>query len=253
MIVAEAVAQSVPSADYGLDAPVLVKRMFTRAAWAIGVGAALYFINHDEYPSTSAQLLAILGAIGLGFLGAGFFMIWSSRTGKLRMRDRLLDSLELKGDEKVLDVGCGRGLLLIGAAKRLKSGKATGIDIWNPHDLSKNSAEATRQNAKIEGVSDKVRIEDGDARHMVYPDRNFDVVVSSLAIHNIPDSHERDQAVREMWRVLRPGGKLLIYDLFHTANYAKLLETAGATDVTVSPTSWLWCVPSRSLLARKPN
>jgi len=246
------VAQTPPAADYGLDAPVVVKRMFTRAAWLIGIGAALYFINHSEYPSTSTQLLSILGLAGTVFLGIGLFMIWSSRTGKLQMRDRLLDALELKGDEKILDVGCGRGLLLIGAAKRLKSGKATGIDIWDSNDLSKNSAEAAKQNAKIEGVSDKVRIEDGDARHMVYPQNNFDVVMSSLAIHNIPDGKERDQAIREMWRVLRPGGKLLIYDLYYTPHYAKLLRDAGARDVVLSPASWLWCVPSRSLTAKKP-
>ena len=75
-------------------------------------------------------------------------MIWSSKVAKPSLRDRLLDSLELKGDEKVLDVGCGRGLLLIGIAKRLKSGKATGIDVWSHEDLSGNSADATKANAK---------------------------------------------------------------------------------------------------------
>ncbi|MBZ5606052.1 MAG: hypothetical protein LAO79_27475 [Acidobacteriia bacterium] len=120
---AEAVAQNPPSADYGIDAPVIVKRMFTRAAWCLGVGLAVYFINHNEYPDTSAKLLSVLGSIGLCFLAAGAFMVWSSKVGKVKMRDQLLDSLQLKGDEKVLDAGCGRGLMLIGLAKRLKSGK----------------------------------------------------------------------------------------------------------------------------------
>ena len=247
----EAVAQNPPAADYGIDAPVMVKRMFTRAAWCLASGIALYIINHNEYPGTSAELLAVLGIIGLGFLGAGAFMLWSSKVAKPQLRDRLLDSLDLKGDEKALDVGCGRGLMLIGLAKRLKTGKATGIDVWSPHDLSGNSADAAKQNAKIEGVSDRVRIENGDARHMVYPQNNFDVVVSSLAIHNIPDHQERHQAVREMWRVLKPGGKLLIFDIFHVADYAKVLHEAGAGDVTVSGLGFLWCVPSRSLIARK--
>lgn len=249
----EAVATNPPTADYGLDAPVIVKRMFTRAAWFLASAIALYIINHNDYPVPATELFAVLGAIGVGHLGAGAFMIWSSRVGKLRMRDRLLDSLQLKGDEKALDVGCGRGLLLIGLAKRLKTGKATGIDIWNPHDLSGNSADSAKQNAKIEGVSDKVRIENGDARHMVYPQNNFDVVVSSLAIHNIPDESERHQAIREMWRVLRPGGKLLIFDIFHTGAYAKVLREAGAAEVTLSGMGWLWCVPSRTLTARKPG
>jgi arsenite methyltransferase len=249
---AEAVAQTPPAADYGIDAPVTVRRMFTRAAWLFGLGLLVWYINHNEYPETSAKLFAVLGIAGLFSAGVGLFMLWSSKTGKLKMRDQLLDALELKGDEKLLDAGCGRGLMLIGAAKRLKSGKATGIDIWNSLDLSGNSADAAKQNAKIEGVSDKVRIEDGDIRHMVYPQGNFDVALSSLVIHNLPDSSERNQAVRELWRVLKPGGKLLIYDIFHTGEYARLLEEAGATDVKVSGTSFLWCVPSRSVIAKKP-
>lgn len=249
---AEAVAQgNPPKADYGLDAPVVVKRMFTRGGWCVAVGLALFVINHDQYPDTSARLLAVLGFIGVVFWAVGAFMIWSSRVGKIALRDRLLDQIQFKGDERVLDVGCGRGLMLIGAAKRLKTGKATGIDVWNPADLSGNSADAAKQNAKIEGVSDRVRIETGDARKLVYPDKHYDVVMSSLAIHNIPDEDGRNQAIGEMWRVLKPGGRLLIYDIFHTGDYAKALRNQGAQDVTLSGVSWLWCVPSRSLLARK--
>ena len=248
---AEAVAANPPKPDYGLDAPVVVKRMFTRGGWAIGVAILMYVVNHDQYPNVSARILAVLGFIGLMFWAQGAFMVWSSRVAKLSLRDRLLDSMQFKGDEKVLDVGCGRGLMLIGAAKRLKSGKATGIDIWNQQDLSGNSADAVKQNAKIEGVSDRVRIETGDARKLVYPDANYDVVMSSLAIHNISEKADRDTAIREMWRVLKPGGRLLIFDIFHTGAYAKVLREQGATDVTLSGLAFLWCIPSRSLLAKK--
>jgi arsenite methyltransferase len=248
---AEAVAANPPNPDYGLDAPQIVKRMFSRGAWCLAGAIAIYLINHNEYPGPSASLGSVLGAIGLSFLAAGGIMVWSSRVGKLRLRDRLLDSLELRGDEKVLDVGCGRGLMLIGAAKRLKTGKATGIDIWSQEDLSKNSADATKQNAKLEGVADRVRIENGDARKLVYPDGNYDIVVSSTAIHNIPDQAGRDQAIREMYRVLKPGGKLLIFDIFRTGSYAKVLRECGARDVTLSSWGLMWCIPSRSVFARK--
>jgi arsenite methyltransferase len=248
---AEAVAANPPNPDYGLDAPIIVKRMFTRGGWAIGVGLLMWFVNHDQYPAVSARILAVLGIIGVVFWAQGAFMIWSSRVAKLALRDRLLDSIQFKGDEKILDVGCGRGLMLIGAAKRLKSGKATGIDVWNQQDLSGNSADAVKQNAKIEGVNDRVRIETGDARKLVYPDGNYDVVMSTLAIHNISEKEDRDTAIREMWRVLKPGGRLLIYDILHTGAYAKVLREQGATDVTLSGLAWLWCIPSRSLLARK--
>lgn len=244
-------AEALAKPDYGLDAPLVVKRMFSRGAWTLAVALAVFFINHNEYPGPSWNLLTALGLIGIVFLAVGGIMVWSSRVAKPSLRDRLIDSLELKGDEKVLDVGCGRGLMLIGAAKRLKTGKATGIDIWSKQDLSGNSADAAKANAKLEGVPDRVRIENGDARKLVYPDNSYDVVMSTLAIHNISDSDERDQAIRQTWRVLKPGGRLLIFDIFHTAHYAEVLRECGAKEVTLSGLEFLWCVPCRSLLARK--
>jgi ubiquinone/menaquinone biosynthesis C-methylase UbiE len=179
-------------------------------------------------------------------------MLWSSRVGKLGIRDRLLDSIALRGDEKVLDVGCGRGLLLIGAAKRLTSGRVTGVDIWSPEDLSSNSADAVRSNARAEGVADRIRIEDADARKLPFANESFDAVVSSTAIHNIKEREERRQAIGEMVRVLKPGGRLALFDILHTTDYARELRALGLTDVSLSPLSFPWCMPARSVTARKP-
>jgi cyclopropane fatty-acyl-phospholipid synthase-like methyltransferase len=70
----------------------------------------------------------------------------------------------------VLDVGCGRGLLLIGAAKRLTTGKAVGVDIWQTEDLSGNRPEATLENARLERVAERVGVKDGDARRLPFAD-----------------------------------------------------------------------------------
>ncbi len=236
--------------DYGLDAPVTVKNMFSRGGWSLFFGLTLWFMNRVEYPGPATQLLAVLGIMGVVFLGVGAIMVWSSRVKKLELRDRLLDAVNLKGDEKVLDAGCGRGLLVIGAAKRLKTGRATGVDIWT-QDLAKNSSEATRDNAKAEGVGDKVRIETGDLCKLVYPDANFDVIISNLAIHNIPDKEDRAQAIREIYRVLKPGGRLAIYDIFRADEYAGVLESCGAKNVTKGPTEFWWAVPGKMLTASK--
>ena len=246
-----AVATASGPADYGLDAPRIVRSMFSRGAWTLAVALVLYVVNRSEYPGPALRMCGVLALIGVFFLAIGAAMVWSSRVAKLRLRDQMLDSLALRGDERVLDVGCGRGLLAIGAAKRLKNGRVVGIDVWNPLDLSGNTPDAAKANAKIEGVAEKVRIENGDAQKLVYPDNHYDVVVSSLALHNIPEQDARAQSVREMLRVLKPGGKLAIFDIFRTGEYAEVLQAAGAKDVELSKTSFLWCVPGRSLTARK--
>jgi hypothetical protein len=53
-----------------------------------------------------------------------------------------------------------------------------------------------------------------------------------------------------MFRVLKPGGKLAIFDIFRTGEYAEVLRASGAQDVALSKTTLLWCVPGRSLTAR---
>jgi SAM-dependent methyltransferase len=239
------------AADYGLDAPILVKRMFTRAGWTAAIGLVVYIMNRTDNPGPAGNLLAVFFAIAIIFAAIGAYMVWSSRTGKLELRDKLLDSLDLKGEEKILDAGCGRGLLTIAAAKRLKTGKATGVDVWDATVLSGNSSDAAKANAKLEGVGDKVRFETGDIRKMVYPEKSYDVAVSALAIHNIGDREGRDKAVNEMWRVLKPGGRLLILDLFHVGEYASVLQEAGAQDVTVTSHGFLWCLPTKSVAAKK--
>ncbi len=242
----------MPKVDYGLDAPKMVRRLASRAGFMIAAAAVLYFVNRTSNPAAAVPLAASMFSIGLSFGLAAGVMVLSSRVSKLKIRDRILESIPWRGDENVLDVGCGRGLFLIGAAKRLKKGKATGVDIWQSQDLSGNTADATIANAKAEGVANRVKIETADARQLPFPDSSFDVVLSSLAIHNITSSPERDKAIREIARVLKSEGYLAIFDIFHTGEYAKTLRALGFEDLRLSPLTLLWCVPTRSLTARKP-
>ncbi len=118
----------------------------------------------------------------------------------------LLDAAALRPGERVLDVGCGLGLMLIGAARRLTTGKATGIDIWQVEDLSGNRAEATLENARREGVADRVEVQTADMRKMPFPDASFDVVLCTQVLEHSTDPA---QAVRELARVTAPGGRVL--------------------------------------------
>jgi ubiquinone/menaquinone biosynthesis C-methylase UbiE len=117
--------------------------------------------------------------------------------------------------------------LLIGAAKRLTTGRAVGIDIWSTKDLSGNAIAGTQANIEMEGVTDKVELRTEDASQMSFPDGSFDVVVSNLCIHNIPKRAGRDQACREIARVLRPGGMAVISDYKLTKKYAAVFAGLG--------------------------
>ncbi len=241
----------MPQPDYGIDAPKLVRRFAVRGGLMVAFAALLYYANRNTSPAAARSLASMLLSIGITFMLVAVIMVWSSRVAKLKMRDRILNGLPWRGDEQVLDVGCGRGLLLIGAAKRLTTGKATGVDIWQAQDLSGNSADAAKANAKAEGVADKIKLETADARKLPFGANSFHTVVSSLAIHNIDSSAERMKALREIARVVKPGGCVAIYDIFHTAEYAKNLQQLGLTDVKLSSYSFLWCIPSRTVTARK--
>jgi ubiquinone/menaquinone biosynthesis C-methylase UbiE len=137
--------------------------------------------------------------------------------GKLRVWRRELDRAALKGDEQLLDLGCGRGAVLIEAAGRLPTGRAVGVDLWSGKDQSRNRPEVTLANAAAAGVSDRVDVQTADMTELPFADGSFDVVTSALAIHNIPSRERRCRAVDEAMRVLRPGGRLIVADFWPMA------------------------------------
>lgn len=232
--------------NYGVDSPLTVRHMYGRGAWTLAFALVIFFINRAEYPGPALNLLIVLALIAAGFFVAAEITKQAGKVMRLRIRDRLLDSLELKGEERVLDVGCGAGLVAIGAAKRMKTGKVTGLD-------QSEEAEQAKANAKLEGVAEKVRIDTGVSAKLVYPDNHYDAVVSALALHDLGGGDVRGQMVREMYRVLKPGGKLAIFDTEpgNIGDYAAALRSAGAQSVELSPLIWYGIQPARIVTARK--
>jgi arsenite methyltransferase len=217
--------------DYGYDAPYAL--MTFAALGSVAAVAAIV-----SWWRQSGHLAAMLGFYGAFFLANAASFFYTTRRGKFRVWDEVIDDLHLCGNERVLDMGCGRGAILTAVAKRLNTGRITGVDLWSTHDQSGNSRDVTMRNAALEGVSDRIDIETGDMRALPFADGIFDVVVSSLAIHNISSNAARAQAVAEAWRVLKSGGRLAIADIRATARYAETLNTLGATGVARRRLGW---------------
>jgi SAM-dependent methyltransferase len=212
--------------NYGIDAPPVVRNLLIVAALGV-ISLITRLLGVWSRQDPIAVIARPLIPAGLSCGAMGVWMIYDSKIGKVRERERYLDRIPWRGDERVLDVGCGLGLFLIGAAKRLSTGRAVGIDKWQQEDLSGNNAAGTLTNAMLESVADKVEVHTGDARQLPFDDASFNVVLSSMALHNIYNAGERQTAVREIARVLKSGGHVLIVDVRHTRQYAATLREAG--------------------------
>ena len=199
----------------------------------------------------------LAGSAALAVVGSAVSYFYSTGPGKRSIWTEVLDELSLGGDEDVLDVGCGRGAVLMLAAQRIPQGRAVGVDVWRRIDQSGNSLAATERNAVLEGVDDRVDVYDGDARELPFRGGSFDLVMSNLTLHNIRDADERKEALDEVVRVLRPGGRLRIVDL-HAEGYVGPLQDAGCVDIEVRRLDWrTWCgMPGHHLVlveARTPH
>jgi SAM-dependent methyltransferase len=237
--------------NYGFDAPAVP--LFLGGGGVVLVGFAILSATVGE--GETWALFPLIGGLFM-LLSAGSF-IYTTRLGKFAVWAEILGNLGLRGDEQVLDMGCGRGAVLLMAAKLLPRGRAVGLDLWRTVDQSGNSMEMTLENAEREGVRDRVELKTGDITQMPFPDGSFDVVLSALAIHNIKDRQARLKAIDEAVRVLKPGGRLVIADIRHTTEYAHRLRELGMSDIQVRGLGWRYWyggpwVATTLVTAKKP-
>jgi SAM-dependent methyltransferase len=124
-------------------------------------------------------------------------------TREREYKSRLLDQAAVRSGQKVLDVGCGTGTLLLAAAERCPGAELSGLDA--DEEMLERAREKTAEaGAEIEYTR-------GSATEMPYRDRSFDVVVSSLFFHHLTEA-EKLATAREVARVLKRGGELHVAD-----------------------------------------
>ena len=152
--------------SYGIDAPYGPAFMAVVAAFELAL--AVSFGNVRNLLA-GLFILAILGIYLHGTL-RGKFVVWA----------KLLETLNLRGDERILDMGCGRGAVLLMAAQHLTTGRAVGVDLWRNADQSGNSTEATQRNAVAEGVADRVELHTGDMTALPFEDNGVVVGIEQI-------------------------------------------------------------------------
>ena len=252
-----ATALTRPRGRYGVDgdyrmipAPVIFGG-YLLLCLAAAVFAGKLLVSGRTLFGLGVAVVAVL------LVGVGVSVRRFSRRGKFEVWARLLTRMGLRGDERVLDLGCGRGAVLLTAAKLVPQGSAVGVDIWRA-DQTGNSMQATLVNADAEGVADRIELHTQDMTGLKFRAASFDLVVSSLAIHNLPGNEARRSAIDEAVRVLRPGGRVAIADLGFTRLYASRLRQCGMVNVKRQDLGWRawWGLPffrMHAVTATKPG
>ena len=207
--------------------------------------SAGYFVFSNTYLTIGGGIIV---AFGIYMIVAHFLSLYVF-TGIGMSLDWVAKLLELKGNEYVLDVGSGTGRTSVQIAKRLTTGRLVGIDIWDTMELSGNSPERAYKNAEIEGVKAKVDFKFGNVLEIPFNDDIFDIVTCSSVLNNLPGEKNRVKALKEIFRVLKPGGKCMLleplrnlrmffaftpfafYQLGKSEHWEKYAKTAGFSKV----------------------
>lgn len=225
--------EHTPSAagGYGIDAPYVPLGLGAVAAVLL-VLAIVFFATG----TTGAGISCLIA--GATFAVSTAIYMHTTLRGKFACWRKAVRGLRLSGSETVLDVGCGRGAVLAILASAIPHGKAVGVDLWRQHDQSGNDRAVTEANVTAAAPTTKLELETADMTKLPFPDASFDVVSSNAAVHNLSERDARRTAIREMARVARPGGRVLVADIRNTGDYREDLEELGFADVHSASFGW---------------
>jgi ubiquinone/menaquinone biosynthesis C-methylase UbiE len=201
-------------------------------AWmaVVGIIGLLLLVMGSLILLDFSLILEIMGATLalVGFwIAASYLLLYPGLFRGRSDRDFLSEviSSSLAGNEEVLDIGSGTGRVGIQFAKRVRKGRVVGIDIYE--GVSGNSPVQAAQNAVIEGVGDRVTFQYGNVLDLPFADNSFDVVSMGSVLHELHSEEDKLKALKEIMRVLRPGGHLVIFELLQSPRMFALMLFFG--------------------------
>jgi SAM-dependent methyltransferase len=183
-------------------------------------------------------LILIIGAV-IFFIFCAYFTYaryrFSPHGGNLQshIQDLVLNNLDWDGNGNIIDIGCGNAPLTIKVAKKYINAKVTGIDYWGKKwEYSKNVCE---KNAKIEGVENRLTFQKASASALPFEEGFFNAAVSNLVFHEVSDTKDKREVIKEALRVLKNGGAFAFQDLFLEkrtyGNIDDLIKTIKSWDI----------------------
>jgi SAM-dependent methyltransferase len=210
--------------DYGNWVPKRQIYVFGSIGFLSFVLSLAFLVFYLQDRAGLPSLVLLLGSLVFAGVAVPFIVVsvcfmyvrlrLSPRRGNLQARvERLvLEHLDWNGKGEVLDIGCGNAPLSIAVAKKFPNARVIGIDYWGANwEYSKTVCE---RNAQIEGVAKRVKFRKASASALPFEDGSFDAAVSNLVFHEVKDSRDKRDVIREAFRILKKGGSFAFQDLF---------------------------------------
>ncbi|MCH9614145.1 MAG: 2-methoxy-6-polyprenyl-1,4-benzoquinol methylase, mitochondrial [Chlamydiia bacterium] len=216
---------------YGVDSKgIIVGFIFGAILCAVLISVTVIWVLNPLY---RLILIAFFSVNALYFLVAMFYMVWSSKVGKIRLCKELVASMGLSKTDHVLDVGCGRGLYLNEVAKFAR--RSVGVD------LSEKKLQIAQENGAGEVVQ-------ADMRSLPFENGEFDVSIIACVLYHSHDKDEQAQILREIARVTKKS--VMIVDFQNLKSYVATLQAEGF-EVEVGPPRYLMFPLIRVLKAER--